>query len=92
MRNYEGLISTYTQPEIYERHDPRTCPSCQQCQADSEEGQEGVAGLLAGTEVAIVPEGFEATHQRLTRLRWAPIKAVLSTTPDPDTIASEEGG
>jgi len=78
VRNFEGFITTYTEPEIYDRHDPATCPSCQRRAADSdEEGQEGVAGLLAGHQVAIVPEGFDTSHQRLTRIRWAPIKKAM---------------
>jgi len=76
VRNFEGFISTYTQPETYERHNPATCSSCQK-RIGAEEEQEGVAALLAGHEVAIVPEGYETTHQRLTRIRWAPIKAAL---------------
>ena len=80
VRNFEGFITTYTQPETYERHDPATCPSCQKHAVDSgEEGQEGIAALLAGDEVAIVPEGFDTSHQRLTRIRWAPIKEALTT-------------
>jgi lysine 2,3-aminomutase len=79
VRNFEGFISTYTQPETYERHDPHTCTSCQKRQVTpGEEEQEGVAALLSGTQLAIVPEGYETTHQRLTRIRWAPIKAALS--------------
>jgi lysine 2,3-aminomutase len=79
LRNYEGFISSYTQPGIYEHHDPHTCPSCQRQQREArEEGQEGLAALLTGETLAIVPEGFEATHQRLTRIRWAPIKAALA--------------
>jgi lysine 2,3-aminomutase len=79
LRNYEGFISSYTQPSIYEHHDPQTCPSCQRQQREArEEGQEGLAALLSGDRLAIVPEGFEATHQRLTRIRWAPIKAALA--------------
>jgi lysine 2,3-aminomutase len=78
VRNFEGFISTYTQPETYERHDPATCPSCRRRQIESgEEGQEGLTALLSGDQSAIVPEGFEASHQRLTRIHWAPIKAAL---------------
>jgi lysine 2,3-aminomutase len=77
VRNFEGFISTYTQPETYQRHDASTCPSCQRRAVDSEEDQEGVAALLAGRQVAIVPEGYDTTHQRLTRIRWAPIKIAL---------------
>jgi lysine 2,3-aminomutase len=93
VRNYEGLISAYTQPETYERHDPLSCPSCQRRSEEAGEGgQEGLAGLLTGTETAIVPEGFEITHQRLTRLHWAPIKAGLSAGEDLDHVKREEGG
>jgi lysine 2,3-aminomutase len=90
VRNYEGFISTYTQPETYERHDPNTCPSCQKHRLDSgEEGQEGVAALLAGEQVAIEPEGFEATHQRLTRIHWAPIKTALAAAGDGGSLMEE---
>ncbi len=83
VRNFEGFISAYTQPESYERHNWSTCPSCQKRQLDSgEEGQEGLAALLTGDQLAIVPEGFDVTHQRLTRIRWAPIKAALAATGD----------
>jgi lysine 2,3-aminomutase len=82
IRNYEGFISTYTQPEVYARHDPVTCPSCQQRQLDAqhgETGQKGVAALLTGEQAAIVPEGFASTHQRLAPIRWTPIEAVLES-------------
>jgi lysine 2,3-aminomutase len=80
VRNFEGFITTYAEPETYDRHDPAICPSCQRRAAVSgEEGQEGVAGLLAGHQVAIVPEGFDTSHQRLTRIRWAPIKKAMSS-------------
>jgi lysine 2,3-aminomutase len=83
VRNFEGFISAYTQPETYGRHDPASCPSCQQRQLDVvEEGQEGVAALLTGEQLAIAPEGFERAHQRLTRIRWAPIKAALARARD----------
>jgi lysine 2,3-aminomutase len=82
IRNYEGFISAYTQPEVYERHQASTCPSCQKRQLDAkrgEEDQKGVAALLAGEQSAIVPEGFENTHQRLTSVQWESIKAILAT-------------
>ncbi|HSR31297.1 MAG TPA: lysine 2,3-aminomutase [Anaerolineae bacterium] len=87
VRNFEGFISTYTQPETYQRHDPSACPSCQSRESRAgEEGQEGLASLLAGNEVAIVPEGFDITHQRLTRIRWAPIKFALGTSSDGSSV------
>jgi lysine 2,3-aminomutase len=83
VRNFEGFISAYAQPETSERHDPSRCASCRRRQASSgEEGQEGIAALLNGERVAIEPEGFEVTHQRLTRIRWAPVKAAIAGNRD----------
>jgi len=78
VRNFEGLITAYTQPDAYERHDETRCASCQARAVDEKDDeQEGVAALLAGERTAIVPEGYDTTHQRLTRIRWAPIKRRL---------------
>ena len=75
VRNFEGYITTYTEPADYQRHDPTTCPACQ---SQQDEGpQEGVAGLLAGRRMAITPEGFDQVHHRLTRIRWQAIKQRL---------------
>ncbi len=66
LRNYEGFITAYTQPDEYKRHDPATCVDCQQrAKASGEAGQEGLAGLLAGERMSIAPEGFNTVHQRL---------------------------
>ncbi|MFN2292016.1 MAG: lysine 2,3-aminomutase [Anaerolineae bacterium] len=93
IRNYEGFISAYTQPEVYDRHDPARCASCQRREADvAAEEQEGVAALLSGDQLAIVPEGFEVAHQRLTRIRWAPIKAALAPTAEPEEPEPKRGG
>lgn len=62
LRNYEGYISTYEEPESYTRHDTASCPDCQHSRADS--GQSGVLGLLAGEKMWIEPAGFSAIHQR----------------------------
>jgi len=64
VRNYEGFISAYAQPEVYQRHDPHTCLSCRQIEAADEGAQEGVAALLRGAALAIKPEGFEVAHKR----------------------------
>ncbi len=63
LRNYEGFISTYTEPEQYAKHDPTTCPSCQ-ARAAQEKGQQGVMGLLEGHGMTIEPAGFRETHLR----------------------------
>ena len=62
VRNYEGFISTYTQPDDYTSHDPRTCAYCQS--RHFEGGQEGVASLLNGDRLAIAPEGWNNVHHR----------------------------
>lgn len=62
LRNYEGFISTYVQPTDYRPHNPETCPYCQA--RHDEGGQEGVAGLLAGKDMKIAPEGWESLHRR----------------------------
>ena len=65
VRNFEGYMSAYTQPEQYARHDPATCPACQaRARRNPEAGQEGVSALLNGTMLDLTPEGYKATHRR----------------------------
>lgn len=62
VRNYEGFVSTYVQPDGYQSHDPATCAYCQAQR--SQPGQEGVSGLLSGQQMTIKPQGWDKTHQR----------------------------
>jgi lysine 2,3-aminomutase len=62
LRNYEGYISTYEEPEHYTRHDASKCADCRA--ARPEPGQEGVFGLLAGHEMWIEPKGHAEIHSR----------------------------
>jgi len=62
VRNYEGLMSTYTQPADYVPHDTATCSYCRS--RLSEGAQEGVAGLLGGHARTIAPEEWRAAHRR----------------------------
>jgi lysine 2,3-aminomutase len=62
VRNYEGFIATYAQPAAYEPHRAETCPYC--ASAVAKGGHDGVAGLLAGRERTVVPEGWYAAHHR----------------------------
>ena len=62
LRNYEGYITTYEEPQDYKAHDPKTCKYCQNKR--SEPGQSGVSGLLDGEELAIKPENFDLLHNR----------------------------
>jgi len=58
-RNFEGYISTYTEPTDY-RRPGRTgwVP-----ESHHEPGQRGIAGLLAGEGMTIQPAGWEARHE-----------------------------
>jgi lysine 2,3-aminomutase len=62
VRNYEGLMSTYTQPTDYRPHNPATCAYCRAHLG--EDAQEGVAGLLAGHVRTVAPEGWATLHRR----------------------------
>lgn len=59
-RNFEGYISTYTEPTNYQRPKPtKWIPKPR-----TEKGQRGVSGLLAGEEMTIKPANWETLHQR----------------------------
>ena len=62
LRNYEGYITTYEEPEHYRKHDQASCAYCQH--ERPEPGQSGVLGLLEGERMWIEPKGFEEIHQR----------------------------
>ena len=80
LRNYEGFISTYAEPDAYQPHDTATCPACQRRRR--EDGQEGISGLLAGEQLSITPEGFETVHHRLTRIRWQQVGIAAPKTEE----------
>jgi len=73
IRNYEGLITAYHQPPGYQGHDPLTCP---QCLKTALSGQAGVSALLSGKDRSIVPDRWQASHQRS-------IPLPLDLHPDP---------
>jgi len=62
LRNYEGYITTYQEPQTYQSHDEMTCSFCRNKR--DETGQEGLFGLLSGQADTIVPENWHALHQR----------------------------
>jgi hypothetical protein len=62
LRNYEGYITTYEEPETYQRHDQAACAYCQH--ERPEPGQSGVLGLLEGERMWIEPKDFEDVHTR----------------------------
>ncbi len=60
LRNFEGYIGTYTEPDDYQGPDMAVPEEW----IWPEPGQRGVAGLLAGEELAILPQEFDAVHRR----------------------------
>jgi lysine 2,3-aminomutase len=90
LRNYEGYVAVYEEPQDYAAHDPALCPACRAKR--SEPGQSGITGLLDGESQAIVPEGFEGAHLRggnLHRLnadaeKWKPL-GIGDLPPTADT-------
>jgi lysine 2,3-aminomutase len=62
LRNYEGYITSYEEPQNYQAHDPKTCKYCQSKRP--EPGQSGVSGMLDGDQMFIKPEGFDELHNR----------------------------
>ena len=62
LRNYEGYITTYEEPETYQKHDAAACAYCQH--ERPEPGQSGVLGLLEGERMWIEPKGFDEIHTR----------------------------
>src|SRR5689334_10653570 len=62
LRNYEGYITTYEEPETYQKHDQAACKYCMH--ERPEPGQSGVLGLLEGERMWIEPKGFAEIHNR----------------------------
>jgi lysine 2,3-aminomutase len=62
LRNYEGFITTYTEPEDYNPH--AVAPLEEKVLKRPEPGQEGVLGLLQGQDMFIKPAHFDEVHAR----------------------------
>jgi len=66
LRNYEGGIFSYREPDV----PPTKCPDqCERCQADARASREGVAGVLSGRRRSITPQ--DTLRERRRRLRQA---------------------
>ncbi len=63
VRNFEGVIATYTEPEHYARH---TADNCEYCRRAAP--KEGVAKLLSGEAVVLEPEGLRRKQRRVKKL------------------------
>jgi lysine 2,3-aminomutase len=62
LRNYEGYITTYEEPDTYRRHDSAACAYCQHERPEA--GQSGILGLLEGERMWIEPKDFNEVHTR----------------------------
>jgi lysine 2,3-aminomutase len=62
LRNFEGFITTYTEPLDYDPHEIASLESL--VAPRPEPGQEGVLALLEGERMSIEPAGFSDTHAR----------------------------
>ncbi len=62
LRNYEGYITTYTEPEDYNPH--AVAPLEEKVLRRPEPGQAGVLGLLQGEDLFIKPAQFDEVHTR----------------------------
>ncbi len=64
LRNYEGGLFSYPEPDI----PPSACPDrCVHCQEDERASREGVAGILANRAERIVPAGTLREKRRRER-------------------------
>ena len=60
LRNFEGVITTYTEPETYKE----TC-QCDVCTGKKEAKYIGVAALQQGQRLSLEPEGLERNKRKL---------------------------
>ena len=58
LRNFEGVITTYTEPEHYEE----TC-NCEVCRGERPKKLVGVAGLLEGQALSMEPKDLERSKR-----------------------------
>ena len=63
VRNFEGVIATYSEPDTYDRHQADHCDYCRRAAP-----KEGVAKLLAGDAVVLEPEGLRRKQRRVKKL------------------------
>ncbi|MGF7058925.1 lysine 2,3-aminomutase [Brassicibacter mesophilus] len=63
LRNFEGVITTYTEPESYKDE----C-NCEVCRKEREHKLTGVAGLLQGNDIALEPTELERRDRAKNRV------------------------
>jgi hypothetical protein len=62
LRNHEGCITTYEEPETYVKHDVGARTYCRNRRPEPRQG--GVHALLQGEQMWIEPSGIEEIHGR----------------------------
>lgn len=62
LRNFEGFITTYSEPHDYDPDEIKTQEAL--IEPRPEPGQDGIYGLLEGRRMSIEPEGFGDVHAR----------------------------
>lgn len=62
LRNFEGFITTYQEPDDYDPHEIQALED--KVERRLEPGQEGIHGLLEGQRMFIEPAGFDQVHSR----------------------------
>lgn len=60
LRNYEGFITAYTEPEFEKQDETKYCSLC----ADEYKSTEGIMSLMRGKKVAIGPAETKRNHRR----------------------------
>lgn len=78
LRNFEGGIFSYPEPDI----PPSACPdNCVHCQTDERASREGVAGILANRTQRIVP--LDTLRERRRQAPRPPITIPIEMHPTP---------
>jgi lysine 2,3-aminomutase len=91
VRNFEGVIATYSEPDHYEHHHTDNCEYCRRAAP-----KEGVAKLLAGDAVVLEPDGLRRKQRRIKKLdaekkvrRKAPLQLAVKVLQQRELIPLE---
>ena len=64
LRNFEGVMTTYTQPINYEGHKSEKCEYCKDSRLTA---HDGIATLLNGERLTLQPENLRRTHRDIKK-------------------------
>ncbi len=88
LRNFEGFITTYSEPNDYTGH---TVARPERALPHQAAGQEGVFGLLSGASTQIKPEGFDEVHRRDAEVAATAPDALAWMSLPPQVVAAPAG-